>query len=407
MRASFILSVSLLLLSSNASALPGYGQDLDLFCSFVRDEYAYFQLKQTDWEAVCQAYRPRAEAAEDKEGLVSVLEDALNELYDHHAHLATSTSRSPRLVPTGAQLWSQWQEGRAVIKAVKPGSPAELSGVRPGMQVLAVGGQPIEALIKKRAPHYLKTNDPAAPHWALQSVLAGLQDDKPIVLTVRDGDLRKELRYQPTMRQMEVPLSVVRRKDGVGVIRFFNSLGDTDTVAAFDHALDSLQGVRALIIDLRDTPSGGVSSVARGVMGRLISEPRPYQMHELVSEERASGIRRRWVEYVMPRGATFKGPVAVLAGHWTGSMGEGIAIGLNAAIDAPVFGTPMAALLGALGERRLPTSGITMRIPTEKLFHVDGTPREAFLPIPIAAPESDSAVDAVVAYFDGRSATGR
>ena len=76
----------------------------------------------------------------------------------------------------------------------------------------------------------------------------------------------------------------------------------------------------------------------------------------------------------MPRGVTFRGSVVGRAGPWTGSMGEGIAIGLNAARGAPVLGRPMARLLGALGEISLPRSHIVARIPVETLHHVDGTP---------------------------------
>jgi carboxyl-terminal processing protease len=50
----------------------------------------------------------------------------------------------------------------------------------------------------------------------------------------------------------------------------------------------------------------------------------------------------------------------------------------------------MAHLLGALGETTLPNSRIVVRVPVEKLFHVDGTPREAFLPCPVAPPSARS-----------------
>jgi hypothetical protein len=63
--------------------------------------------------------------------------------------------------------------------------------------------------------------------------------------------------------------------------------------------------------------------------------------------------------------------------------GEGLAIGLSATRGAPVLGRPMAHLLGALGEFTLPNSQIVVRIRVEKLFHVDGRPRESFMPCPI------------------------
>ena len=91
-------------------------------------------------------------------------------------------------------------------------------------------------------------------------------------------------------------------------------------------------------------------------MGRLVTRMLPYQRHELVSEFRETGIRRVWDEFVAPRGAPYMRPVVVLVGRWTGSMGEGLAIGLHAARGATVLGQPMAQLLGAMGQTVLPLS---------------------------------------------------
>jgi C-terminal processing protease CtpA/Prc len=154
-------------------------------------------------------------------------------------------------------------------------------------------------------------------------------------------------------------------------------------------------------MDLRDTPSGGNSSVARGLMGRLVTTQRPYQRHEYPAEYRDSGVQRIWVEYVAPRGMPVTVPVIVLVGGWTGSMGEGLAIGLHSAIGAPVWGRPMAHLQGALGETQLAHSGIAVRVPNEKLFTVDGSPREAFVPEAVAltaeTAEADPLLSAAVA----------
>jgi carboxyl-terminal processing protease len=180
---------------------------------------------------------------------------------------------------------------------------------------------------------------------------------------------------------------VIRR---LGYVRINNSLGQQELVRAFDEALAEFLDVEALLIDLRDTPSGGNSTVARGIMGRLVDRMLPYQRHELVAEFRSTGIRRVWDEYVAPRGSPFLKPIVVLVGRWTGSMGEGLAIGLNATRGALVLGQPMAHLLGANGEAVLPHSKIVVRVPTEKLSHIDGTPREAIVPCAISSADPDS-----------------
>lgn len=61
-------------------------------------------------------------------------------------------------------------------------------------------------------------------------------------------------------------------------------------------------------------------------------------------------------------------------------MGEGTAIGLRAAAGATIVGTPMAGLRGAIESFDVPCFGISLRIPVERLYEVNGTPRELAKP---------------------------
>ena len=111
-------------------------------------------------------------------------------------------------------------------------------------------------------------------------------------------------------------------------------------------------------------------------------------------------MKRSWVEIVSPRGDfRYAAPVVVLVDHWTGSMGEGIAIGMDGLKRATVVGTEMAGLLGATTGITLPNSKIGVNFPVEKLFHVNGTPREDFVPpvyVDLLKPEDQNAQDAVL-----------
>jgi peptidase S41-like protein/tricorn protease-like protein len=371
--------------------------DFSDFCGFVREQYAYFDVKKTNWDATCAFYAPRAAAAPDRDALIGVIERAMAELYDHHAHLGTNTSSSPRMVPTQSQIFGSWRDGKAVIVDVKQDSPAKAAGLRPGMQVLAIDGEPVGEAAAAFEPRLLTAPDPAAREWALQLALAGKRVNDAIRLSIADGGGRRDVSFAPVSTASPETLLSQKLLGDVGYVRFNNSLGEDALVPAFDEALAKLAQARAVVLDLRDTPSGGVSSVARGIMGRFVRTPSPYQRHELVAEFRSNGIRRIWVEYVAPREPLFAQPVVVLAGRWTGSMGEGIAIGLNAVRNAPVLGEPMAHLLGALGQIELTHSHIPVRVPEEKLFHVNGTPREAFLPCHIPGSASaDAELDAAV-----------
>jgi carboxyl-terminal processing protease len=68
-------------------------------------------------------------------------------------------------------------------------------------------------------------------------------------------------------------------------------------------------------------------------------------------------------------------------------MGEGMAIGLDGMRRATVIGSRMAGLLGAVYTYTLPRSGIRYNLPGDRLTHLDGTPREAFVP-PILVEET-------------------
>lgn len=363
-----------------APAPASFSQDFEIFWQYVDENYAYFDARKTDWKAVHEKYGKQVKSITSKRDFVAMMEAAVAELYDSHAHLATSLPATPRLVPTGTDLWAEWQGQDAVITDVRANSAAERAGLRVGMKVLEVHGQPVAQAVTQFGPSSLTTADPLARDWALRVALAGPRNQAVKIKVASAQGQVQEMTFTPGVERPATPLSS-RSLSEIGYIRINNSLGDSALIAAFDEALAKLENSKALILDLRDTPSGGNTTVARGMMGRLISQDMPYQKHELVAEMRASGVRRSWVEYVSPRGKfIYKQPIVVLAGHWTGSMGEGMTIALDGMQRAKIVGTRMAGLMGALGEVSLPHAGFKVRIPNEKLFHLNGTPRENFVP---------------------------
>ena len=368
-------------------------EDAQALCRFVAEEYAYLDRKVLDWPRTCAHFAPLAERAPDEGAFIGVLETLLAQLHDSHAHLGTNTTASPRLVPSQADAMAAWRDGRALVTDVREGSAAARAGLAPGDEIVTIDDVPVARAAAAHEPLLLGGDRAEARDWALRVALAGRHETDRVRLGVRSPAGTRTVAYSPAYPEPAKRLES-SMQDGIAHLRVRNSLGETQLVRDIDGALDRLDDARALVLDLRDTPSGGNSSVARGILGRFVDRLSPYQRHELVSEFRSTGIRRIWTESVAPRGAPFRGPVVVLVGPWTGSMGEGIAIGLSAARAAPVLGRPMARLRGALGEISLPHSHIAARIPVETLHHVDGTPREAFVP---CAVEGSSEGDAALA----------
>ena len=121
--------------------------------------------------------------------------------------------------------------------------------------------------------------------------------------------------------------------------------------------------------------------MAKGIMSRFVSLEKPYQKHSLFeSYDNQPKIKRSFVEYVAPRGKQYKKPLVVLVGRWTGSMGEGLTIGLDGVQRATVIGTEMQKLKGAVYTIPFKNFNFAYNMPAEKLFHINGTARENFIP---------------------------
>ncbi|MBD2714125.1 hypothetical protein KBK19_03650 [Microvirga sp. STR05] len=377
-----------------------YQQDFDYFWTTIRDNYCYFDKKQTDWPRVRELYEAQLPGISTRAQFVRLLENALNELYDNHASLSTNLPDSRRLVPTGTDVWARFEQGKPVVVAVRPGFGAERVGLRPGMELVAINKVPVDQAIAPLLGRSLKTVDAAARTLALNLALAG-DHRTPRQLTVRTrGRLRNLYPDAPTAQLEHIRYAGLlesRQLGTVGYIRINNSLGNNRLIAAFDSTLDALAGTSGLILDLRETPSGGNTTVARAIMGRFLTQEQPYQRHEFPAEERQFGIRRSTLEIVSPRLRPYTRPLVVLVGPWTSSMGEGITIGFDALGRATIIGTEMARLNGAVTSFRLPNSTFGFNIPTERLYHVNGQPRENFVPAVRIAPDPQGTTDTALA----------
>jgi carboxyl-terminal processing protease len=319
----------------------------------------------------------------DRREFITFLERVLEELYDFHCNLNTNTDASAVLVPTDADLWAEWRNGHAIITDVRGDSPASRAKIQPGAEVVAFNGVPIRKAVEERLGNCLRIRDVAAENWALQTLLAGRHNEPQRHIDLRLGTEQTTVTLDSAHREFSnlVEYRTIGKDNDIGYIRPNNSLGDTQLIAEFDKALASLKETKGLVLDLRETPSGGNTVVARALMGRFLDREMFYQKHSIPAEERAYGVKRSWVEIVSPRGPfRYEHPVVVLVNHWTGSMGEGIALGMDATKRAQVVGVEMARLLGATDGLMLPNTQIMVHFATEKLYHPNGTPRERFVP---------------------------
>lgn len=354
-------------------------------------------------DSVFEALKDQAAAARTKTEHLRVLEAFVYAMGDHHSHLGTNDGDSPRLVPTGASIWVDGVGGKLMVTQVRPvgsGLAMREAGLREGMEIIAIDGVPVAQALKP--PPATADKADAMLGFAGRVALAGTRKHMPTI-TARGGDGR------------DVTLDVMAATDGssglasltfpapdVAVIRLDNSIGDSDLNPVFDVLMGKAKNAKAIILDLRDTRSGGNSDVAKPLMAWFVDGTRGYQTHE--------NSEKRWTEQVTGRRDRFTGKLIVLVDHWTGSMGEGTAIGLRAAAGAKIVGTQMAGLRGAIEGFDLPCYGVGFRLPIERLYEVSGTPRELARPdvvvsgseLAAAGPDRDVALERAVALATGK-----
>lgn len=378
--------LSIILLLSSVSAFSQtftgkqYKEDFNYFWNTIDSNYCYFEKKHIDWKQLHNIYQKQVDTVSTRDAFIGILEKAIYELYDHHCGLRANTKTSRRLVPTGADIWAEYAVDKAVITEVRKGFGAEKVGITAGMEVVAVNDVPVKQAILAFLPH---TVNDESKSFALRLVLAGDHVTKRKI-TLKSANGQKDFYPDADGLMLENInyTAMVESKDmgEMGYIRINNYLFDNALIPKFDSVLNTMMNKKALIIDMRETASGGNTAVARAILGRFIDKDHFYQKHELWAEELETGIKRSWTEIVSPRKNPYLKPMVILADHWTGSISEGITIAFDGMNRATVIGTQLARLNGAVYSFEMPNTKIGFNISEERLYHVNGTPRELFRP---------------------------
>lgn len=389
---SLVIIVSLLMLSavcpaqSTIISSTQYKADFDFFWNTIEEEYCYFAKKQTNWKKVKALYAPVVDTITTRDQFVHILEKAYNEIYDHHAILNTNTSESQRLVPSGTDIWAAYYNGKPVITELRKGFGAAACGIKAGMEIIAVNEIAVETAI---IPFLAKTVQPLTNEskcFALRLLLAG-NHVQPRKLTLKYNGITKN--YFPDqdgmlLEHIHYATKIESKLIGtIGYIKINDCLYDNELIPQFDSVMQAMVSTTGLVLDLRETPSGGSTTVARAIISWFITQDHFYQKHEYYAEEKELGIKRSWQEIVSPRKNKYYGkPLVILCNHWTGSIAEGITIGFDA-LHRPattIIGTEMARLNGAVYSFEMPNTKIHFTFPAERLYHINGLPRELYVP---------------------------
>ncbi|ASK88541.1 S41 family peptidase [Sphingorhabdus sp. SMR4y] len=375
---------------SNFDAAQAWQEFEDHFRLF----YAYAQRHDIDVEAQLARSRALALQADGPGEFRKILHQTALTFSDPHFIVGPFDQSDYSVIPTGSDIVSSYSDGRFHVADVRAGSAADKAGIRPGWQIVSADGVDMNSAAIRPYGQVLPEPTDKQKNYGAMLAVSGLRN-RPRTLVFKVGGESRTISLPPTYDLGKTisagPLLESSRNGDIAIIRINNALGNNDLIPAFDRAVADLSDTRAMIIDLRNTPSGGNTEVARSIIGHFVTDTRSYQIHEIPSIEREFTVPRRFIEQVKPREPHYRGPVVVLGGRWTGSMGEGLVIGLDAAAGAYTIASDMADLLGALSNITLEKSGARMDLGTETLFHVNGTPREDYIAdIPLESADRDA-----------------
>jgi carboxyl-terminal processing protease len=234
---------------------------------------------------------------------------------------------------------------QALVTSVDTNSPAARTGVRPGWQILKIGGADVVPVLEKAVEAYKDST--ILDLMLRRTLLTRLEGPEGQSLEIQflDGTnqtLIRNIVHGPpkgvlTRLGYLWPSHVwieTSRVSNIGYVKFNMFLDPSRLMSAFGDAVESCARCDGFIIDLRGNP-GGIGAMAMGMAGWFIDQ-QDQRLGTLYL--RASTIK--FVVY--PRAHTFAGPLAILVDGTSASTSEIFSGGLKDLGRARIFGTRTA-----------------------------------------------------------------
>ena len=335
----------------------------DFVWSTVAERYHDPRWNGVDWKAVGERYRPLVIGAKDDAAVWEYLDRMTGELRDAHTRVDSPERVAMRKRDESVSLGFSFVplEGKLAITNVSTDSDAWWAGVRPGMTLIEIGGEPAAKVYERLLADARYDSTERSRHFrAIRRLLAGAEGSK-VAFTFERAD------------GSQFPATVARRKftsrastssrvlpSGLGYLRLTQwTLGVGSRMLS---ALDEVRDAPGLIIDLRSNPGGAVQTV-----DRLLAEffDKPTELGRTTTRTgQPISVLFGAVEIIKLKNAAegnpraYKKPVVILVNSQSASASELFSGTMQATGRAVVVGQPTCGcLLGFLGYARIPGGG--------------------------------------------------
>jgi carboxyl-terminal processing protease len=242
---------------------------IEFVWSTVNDRYYDPQMNGADWKAARARWQPRALAASDEEEFWDMLDRMTGELRDAHTRVESPrrAAQIERFESISPGFAFRPIEGKLVVTSVSAESDAYWAGVRPGMTLEEVAGEPAQAAYAKALTEARLSSTETARHRSAARRLLQGEADSAIILTFRRGDgtpftvsvARKRSTSPPRVTHRLLP-------SGYGYIRLTS--WQQSLQGRMIEAVEALKATPGLVIDLRGNP-GGSALMVRNVAAQF------------------------------------------------------------------------------------------------------------------------------------------
>jgi carboxyl-terminal processing protease len=332
----------------------------DFVWQTINDRYYDAGLNGTDWAAAARRYRPLAMEARDDDAFWEVLDRMTGELKDAHTRVESPKRVELRKRDESVTLGFSFVpvDGKLAVSSVHPESDAWWAGVRPGMTLVAIAGEPAGSAYEKlKADTRFDSTDRSRHLRAVRRLMTG-ELGTLVSFTFERSD-GSRLDATLTRRKISARPAAVSRvlPSGFGYVRFSQwTLGlTTRAITAIEELIDA----PGLIIDLRGNPGGSVHAVNM-MLAKFFPE-RTELGHAKTRTGQPISMLLGTVEIIKLKRVVegdknaYRGPVVILMNAQSASGSELFAGTLQAAGRAVVVGEPSCGcLLGFLGYARVP-----------------------------------------------------
>lgn len=308
--------------------------------SVINEKYYDANFHGVDWKTVRERYRPMIENAESEDEFYALLDKMAGELRDSHTRVFSPKGRenreNRRFVGVGISLGRI--ENEFVVTEVAPGSEAARAGVKIGMIVKSLDGQPIaNAFEKARAEIGASSSERALHLRAFSRLLAG-KPDSSLRLELFDFDGR-EFEIGLTRRNFSSDHSYIEKFLSSGLIYVKFGGFDKDSAKRLEKNLRKNKSGNGLILDLRGN-GGGDGDAGLRVAGYFFNEPIPVARLATRTGKPPLPEIPMLLEAGRRGKQLYTKPVIILIDEKTASVSELVADALQSYYRAYIIGTP-------------------------------------------------------------------